>query len=171
MRARYTCCFESGRHVTLGQRRSWRERVVSYGLLAPATVLFAIFMFYPLPIRCTRVFLLDMTAHQGVCGLETLYFRIYDPAFGKILGNTGRIFCSCWYLTVPHRMSFHSPVLCVKKERILQKRHFSAQRHLPGGGNMIFVGFSTPISGPVHSGQGRNDGSSEQPPRFWSSWC
>lgn len=96
----------------LGLRRSWRERVVSYGLLAPATVLFAIFMFYPLLYTLYLSFFdWNMTRPtKEFVGLDNYISVFTDPAFGKIMGKRGCIFCCCWYLTLPHRMCF--PLSC-----------------------------------------------------------
>ena len=75
----------------LGLRRSWRERVASYGLLAPATVLFAIFMFYPLLYTLYLSFFdWNMTRPtKEFVGLDNYISVFTDPAFGKIMGNTG----------------------------------------------------------------------------------
>lgn len=72
----------------LGLRRSWRERVVSYGLLAPATVLFAIFMFYPLLYTLYLSFFdWNMTRPtKEFVGLETIF--PYLPTLH--LGNHGQ---------------------------------------------------------------------------------
>lgn len=65
-------------------------RLTPYLLLAPATVLFAVFMFYPLLYTLYLSFFdWNMTRPtKEFVGFENYISVFTDPNFGKIMGNT-----------------------------------------------------------------------------------
>lgn len=137
----------------LGLRRSWRERVVSYGLLAPATVLFAIFMFYPLLYTLYLSFFdWNMTRPtKEFVGLENYISVFTDPAFGKIMGNTGLyiLLLLVFDFAAPYVFSFILSFVVKRGKNFYKSAIFLPSVISLVVGTMIFVWILNPISGPV----------------------
>ena len=137
----------------LGLRRSWRERVASYGLLAPATVLFAIFMFYPLLYTLYLSFFdWNMTRPtKEFVGLDNYISVFTDPAFGKIMGNTGLyiLLLLVFDFAAPYVFSFILSFVVKKGKNFYKSAIFLPSVISLVVGTMIFVWILNPISGPV----------------------
>ena len=139
-----------GAGVRLGDRSGRR---VAYLLLAPATILFAVFMFYPLLYTFYLSFFdWNMTRPTKEFVALDNYIAVFtDPNFGKIMGNT------VLYIALLLLFDFAAPYvfsfilsLVVKKG----KNFYKSAIFLPSVislvvGTMIFVWLLNPISGPV----------------------
>ncbi len=125
----------------------------AYLLLAPATAIFAVFMFYPLAYTLyLSLFDWNMTRPvKKFVGLGNYISIFKDPNFGKILGNT------VLYIALLLLMDFVAPYIfsfilsfVVKKG----KDFYKSTIFLPSVismvvGTMIFVWLLNPLSGPV----------------------
>ncbi len=121
----------------LGRRGSGCLR--SYALLAPATLLFVVFMFYPLAYTFYLSFFdWNMTRPtKEFVGLENYISVFTDPNFGKIMGNTALyiLLLLLFDFAAPYVFSFILVLRGPEGEELLQGSHFPAQRHLAGGGD------------------------------------
>ena len=84
-------------------------RLTPYLLLAPATVLFAVFMFYPLLYTLYLSFFdWNMTRPtKEFVGFENYISVFTDPNFGKIMGNTAL------YILLLLLFDFAAPYVCL----------------------------------------------------------
>ena len=128
-------------------------RLTPYLLLAPATVLFAVFMFYPLLYTLYLSFFdWNMTRPtKEFVGFENYISVFTDPNFGKFMGNTAL------YHLLLLLFDFAAPsVVSVMLSFVVQKgkNFYKSSIFLPSVislvvGTMIFVWLLNPISGPV----------------------
>ena len=146
--------FSASARVGAGARLGDRSgRRVAYLLLAPATILFAVFMFYPLLYTFYLSFFdWNMTRPTKEFVALDNYIAVFtDPNFGKIMGNT------VLYIALLLLFDFAAPYVfsfilsfVVKKG----KNFYKSSIFLPSVislvvGTMIFVWILNPISGPV----------------------
>ena len=146
--------FSASARVGAGARLGDRSgRRVAYLLLAPATILFAVFMFYPLLYTFYLSFFdWNMTRPTKEFVALDNYIAVFtDPNFGKIMGN------AVLYIALLLLFDFAAPYVfsfilsfVVKKG----KNFYKSAIFLPSVislvvGTMIFVWLLNPISGPV----------------------
>ena len=139
-----------GAGVRLGDRSGRR---VAYLLLAPATILFAVFMFYPLLYTFYLSFFdWNMTRPTKEFVALDNYIAVFtDPNFGKIMGNTV-LYIALLLLfdfAAPYVFSFILSFVVKKGKNFYKSAIFLPSVISLVVGTMIFVWLLNPISGPV----------------------
>ena len=128
-------------------------RLTPYLLLAPATVLFAVFMFYPLLYTLYLSFFdWNMTRPtKGFVGFENYISVFTDPNFGKIMGNTALyiLLLLLFDFAAPYVFSFILSFVVQKGKNFYKSSIFLPSVISLVVGTMIFVWLLNPISGPV----------------------
>ncbi len=124
-----------------------------YLLLAPATVLFAVFMFYPLLYTLYLSFFdWNMTRPtKEFVGFENYISVFTDPNFGKIMGNTALyiLLLLLFDFAAPYVFSFILSFVVQKGKNFYKSSIFLPSVISLVVGTMIFVWLLNPISGPV----------------------
>ena len=128
-------------------------RLTPYLLLAPATVLFAVFMFYPLLYTLYLSFFdWNMTRPtKEFVGFENYISVFTDPNFGKIMGNTALyiLLLLLFDFAAPYVFSFILSFV-VQKGKNFHNRSICLPSVLSlVVGTKNFVWLLNPISGPV----------------------
>ena len=128
-------------------------RLTPYLLLAPATVLFAVFMFYPLLYTLYLSFFdwnMTRPAKEFV-GFENYISVFTDPNFGKIMGNTALyiLLLLLFDFAAPYVFSFILSFVVQKGKNFYKSSIFLPSVISLVVGTMIFVWLLNPISGPV----------------------
>ena len=135
----------------LGRRGSGCLR--SYALLAPATLLFVVFMFYPLAYTCYLSFFdWNMTRPTKEFVALDNYIAVFtDPNFGRILGNTALyiLLLLLFDFAAPDVFSFLLSFVVRKGKQFYKGAIFLPSVVSLVVGTMIFVWLLNPISGPV----------------------
>ena len=139
-----------GAGVRLGDRSGRR---VAYLLLAPATILFAVFMFYPLLYTFYLSFFdWNMTRPTKEFVALDNYIAVFtDPNFGKIMGNTV-LYIALLLLfdfAAPYVFSFILSFVVKKGKNFYKSAIFLPSVISLVVGTMNFVWLLNPISGPV----------------------
>ena len=128
-------------------------RLTPYLLLAPATVLFAVFMFYPLLYTLYLSFFdWNMTRPtKEFVGFENYISVFTDPNFGKIMGNTALyiLLLLLFDFAAPYVFSFILSFVVQKGKNFYKSSIFLPSVISLVVGTMIFVWLLNPISGPV----------------------
>lgn len=128
-------------------------RLTPYLLLAPATVLFAVFMFYPLLYTLYLSFFdWNMTRPTNeFVGFENYISVFTDPNFGKIMGNTALyiLLLLLFDFAAPYVFSFILSFVVQKGKNFYKSSIFLPSVISLVVGTMIFVWLLNPISGPV----------------------
>lgn len=146
--------FSASARVGAGARLGDRSgRRVAYLLLAPATILFAVFMFYPLLYTFYLSFFdWNMTRPtKEFVGLANYISVFTDPNFGKIMGNTV-LYIALLLLfdfAAPYVFSFILSFVVKKGKNFYKSAIFLPSVISLVVGTMIFVWLLNPISGPV----------------------
>ena len=146
--------FSASARVGAGTRLGDRSgRRVAYLLLAPATILFAVFMFYPLLYTFYLSFFdWNMTRPtKEFVGLANYISVFTDPNFGKIMGNTV-LYIALLLLfdfAAPYVFSFILSFVVKKGKNFYKSAIFLPSVISLVVGTMIFVWILNPISGPV----------------------
>ncbi len=124
-----------------------------YLLLAPTTVLFAVFMFYPLLYTLyLSFFKWNMTRPtKEFVGLGNYTALFTDPAFGKILGNTALyiLLLLIFDFAAPYIFSFILSFVIRAWKNFYKGAIFLPSVISLVVGTMIFVWLLNPLSGPV----------------------
>ena len=124
-----------------------------YLLLAPTTVLFAVFMFYPLLYTLyLSFFKWNMTRPtKEFVGLGNYTALFTDPAFGKILGNTALyiLLLLIFDFAAPYIFSFILSFVIRAGKNFYKGAIFLPSVISLVVGTMIFVWLLNPLSGPV----------------------
>ena len=135
----------------LGRRGSGCLR--SYALLAPATLLFVVFMFYPLAYTFYLSFFdWNMTRPtKEFVALDNYIAVLTDPNFGRILGNTALyiLLLLLFDFAAPYVFSFLLSFVVRKGKQFYKGAIFLPSVVSLVVGTMIFVWLLNPISGPV----------------------
>ena len=135
----------------LGRRGSGCLR--SYALLAPATLLFVVFMFYPLAYTFYLSFFdWNMTRPTKEFVALDNYIAVFtDPNFGRILGNTALyiLLLLLFDFAAPYVFSFLLSFVVRKGKQFYKGAIFLPSVVSLVVGTMIFVWLLNPISGPV----------------------
>ena len=133
--------------------RTRSGRLTPYLLLAPATVLFAVFMFYPLLYTLYLSFFdWNMTRPtKEFVGFENYISVFTDPNFGKIMGNTALyiLLLLLFDFAAPYVFSFILSFVVQKGKNFYKSSIFLPSVISLVVGTMIFVWLLNPISGPV----------------------
>nr|WP_292919654.1 MULTISPECIES: sugar ABC transporter permease [environmental samples] len=128
-------------------------RLTPYLLLAPATILFAIFMFYPLLYTLYLSFFdWNMTRPTKEFVAFDNYIAVFtDPNFGKIMGNTALyiLLLLLFDFAAPYVFSFILSFVVQKGKNFYKSSIFLPSVISLVVGTMIFVWLLNPISGPV----------------------
>ena len=128
-------------------------RLTPYLLLVPATVLFAVFMFYPLLYTLYLSFFdWNMTRPtKEFVGFENYISVFIDPNFGKIMGNTALyiLLLLLFDFAAPYVFSFILSFVVQKWKNFYKSSIFLPSVISLVVGTMIFVWLLNPISGPV----------------------
>lgn len=128
-------------------------RLTPYLLLAPATILFAIFMFYPLLYTLYLSFFdWNMTRPAKEFVAFDNYISVFtDPNFGKIMGNTALyiLLLLLFDFAAPYVFSFILSFVVQKGKNFYKSSIFLPSVISLVVGTMIFVWLLNPISGPV----------------------
>ena len=146
--------FSASARVGAGARLGDRSgRRVAYLLLAPATILFAVFMFYPLLYTFYLSFFdWNMTRPTKEFVALDNYIAVFtDPNFGKIMGNTV-LYIALLLLfdfAAPYVFSFILSFVVKKGKNFYKSAIFLPSVISLVVGTMIFVWLLNPISGPV----------------------
>ena len=146
--------FSAPARVGAGARLGDRSgRRVAYLLLAPATILFAVFMFYPLLYTFYLSFFdWNMTRPtKEFVGIANYISVFTDPNFGKIMGNTV-LYIALLLLfdfAAPYVFSFILSFVVKKGKNFYKSAIFLPSVISLVVGTMIFVWLLNPISGPV----------------------
>ena len=146
--------FSASARVGAGARLGDRSgRRVAYLLLAPATILFAVFMFYPLLYTFYLSFFdWNMTRPTKEFVALDNYIAVFtDPNFGKIMGNTV-LYIALLLLfdfAAPYVFSFILSFVVKKGKNFYKSAIFLPSVISLVVGTMIFVWILNPISGPV----------------------
>ena len=135
----------------LGRRGSGCLR--SYALLAPATLLFVVFMFYPLAYTFYLSFFdWNMTRPTKEFVALDNYIAVFTaPNFGRILGNTALyiLLLLLFDFAAPYVFSFLLSFVVRKGKQFYKGAIFLPSVVSLVVGTMIFVWLLNPISGPV----------------------
>ena len=133
--------------------RTRSGRLAPYLLLAPATILFAVFMFYPLLYTLYLSFFdWNMTRPtKEFVGFENYVSVFTDPSFGKIMGNTALyiLLLLLFDFAAPYVFSFILSFVVRKGKNFYKSSIFLPSVISLVVGTMIFVWLLNPISGPV----------------------
>ena len=146
--------FSASARVGAGARLGDRSgRRVAYLLLAPATILFAVFMFYHLLYTFYLSFFdWNMTRPTKEFVALDNYIAVFtDPNFGKIMGNTV-LYIALLLLfdfAAPYVFSFILSFVVKKGKNFYKSAIFLPSVISLVVGTMIFVWLLNPISGPV----------------------
>ena len=146
--------FSASARVGAGARLGDRSgRRVAYLLLAPATILFAVFMFHPLLYTFYLSFFdWNMTRPTKEFVALDNYIAVFtDPNFGKIMGNTV-LYIALLLLfdfAAPYVFSFILSFVVKKGKNFYKSAIFLPSVISLVVGTMIFVWLLNPISGPV----------------------
>lgn len=129
------------------------EKGVPALLLAPALILFSVFMFYPLLYTFYLSFFdWNMTRPtKEFVGLDNYISIFTDPNFGKIMGNTVLYILLLLLIdfAAPYIFSFILTFVLKKGQQFYKSTIFLPSVISLVVGTMIFVWLLNPISGPV----------------------
>ena len=130
-----------------------KNTLLGYIFLIPSLIVFAVFMFYPLAKTIYLSFFdWNMTRPtKEFVGLENYISVFTDPAFGKIMGNTGLyiLLLLVFDFAAPYVFSFILSFVVKRGKNFYKSAIFLPSVISLVVGTMIFVWILNPISGPV----------------------